>query len=185
MARYSLTRSSFIVCLDKSKGDAWKRGNKCGLKLTKQVMKVLERIVDCLIRQLVSIDDSQFGFCPRQRHNRCNLCSQAAGRVSGYQQETLHGFCRPGEGFWCSASKGYQVGAEKTWYGLCDWCMGCMPMGRAMSMFVRGTVKSLKWMLVFTKTQYSACYSSSLCLKPCHASSALGSPGRTFIPMTL
>ena len=27
--------------------------------------------------------------------------------------------------------------------------------------------------------------SSSLCLKPCHASSALWSPGRTFIPMTL
>ena len=27
-------------------------------------MKVLERIVDCLIRQLVSIDDSQFGFVP-------------------------------------------------------------------------------------------------------------------------
>ena len=27
-------------------------------------MKVLERIVDGLIRQLVSIDDSQFGFVP-------------------------------------------------------------------------------------------------------------------------
>ena len=29
---------------------------------------------------------------------------------------------------------------------------------------------------MFTKTRYSACCSSSLCLKPCHASSALGSP---------
>ena len=27
-------------------------------------MKILERIVDCLIRQVVSIDDSQFGFVP-------------------------------------------------------------------------------------------------------------------------
>ena len=27
-------------------------------------MKILERIVDCLIRQLVSVDDSQFGFVP-------------------------------------------------------------------------------------------------------------------------
>ena len=27
-------------------------------------MKVLERIVDSLIRQLVSVDDSQFGFVP-------------------------------------------------------------------------------------------------------------------------
>ena len=38
------------------------RGNYSGLKLTEQVMKVLESIVDGLIRQLVSIDDSQFGF---------------------------------------------------------------------------------------------------------------------------
>ena len=50
---------SFIVCLYKGKGDALERG-----KLTEQVMKVLERIVDGLIRQVVSIDDSQFGFVP-------------------------------------------------------------------------------------------------------------------------
>ena len=41
----------------------------------------------------------QVWLCPRQRHNRCNLCSQAAARVSSYQKEILHGFCRPGEGF--------------------------------------------------------------------------------------
>ena len=51
---------SFIVCLYKGKGDALERGNYRGLKLTEQVMKILERIVDGLIRQLVSIDDSQF-----------------------------------------------------------------------------------------------------------------------------
>ena len=34
------------------------------LKLTGQIMKVLERIVDGLIRQLMSIEDSQFGFVP-------------------------------------------------------------------------------------------------------------------------
>ena len=55
---------SFIVCLYKGKGDALERGNYCGLKLTEQVMKILERIVDGLIRQLVSIDDSQFDFIP-------------------------------------------------------------------------------------------------------------------------
>ena len=55
---------SFIVCLYKGKGDTLERGNYCGLKLTEQVMKILERIVDGLIRQLVSIDDSQFGFVP-------------------------------------------------------------------------------------------------------------------------
>ena len=55
---------SFIVCLYKGKGDALERGNYRGLKLTEQVMKILERIVDGLIRQWVSIDDSQFGFVP-------------------------------------------------------------------------------------------------------------------------
>ena len=55
---------SFIVCLYKGKGDALERGNYHGLKLTEQVMKVLERIVNSLIRQVVSIDDSRFGFVP-------------------------------------------------------------------------------------------------------------------------
>ena len=55
---------SFIVCLYKGKGDALERGNYRGLKLTEKVMKVLEKIVDSLIRQVVSIDDSQFGFVP-------------------------------------------------------------------------------------------------------------------------
>ena len=32
-------------------------------------------------------------LCPRQRHNRCYLCSQAAAsEVSSCQQETLHSF---------------------------------------------------------------------------------------------
>ena len=55
---------SFIICLYKGKGDALERANYRGLKLTELVMKVLERIVDGLIRQLVSIDYSQFGFVP-------------------------------------------------------------------------------------------------------------------------
>ena len=42
---------SFIVCLYKGKGDALDRGNYRGLKLTEQAMKILERIVDGLIRQ--------------------------------------------------------------------------------------------------------------------------------------
>ena len=55
---------SFIVCLYKGKGDALERGNYRSLKLTEQIMKVKERSVDGLIRQLVSIGDSQFGFVP-------------------------------------------------------------------------------------------------------------------------
>ena len=55
---------SFIVCPYMGKGDTFDRGNYRGLKLTKQAMKILERIIDGLIRQVVSFDDSQFGFVP-------------------------------------------------------------------------------------------------------------------------
>ena len=55
---------SFIVCLYYGKRDALEGGNYRGLKLTQQVMKILERIVDSHIRQLVSIDDFQFSFVP-------------------------------------------------------------------------------------------------------------------------
>ena len=55
---------SFIVCFYKGKGDALDKCNYRGLKLTEQTMKILERIVDGLIRQVVSIEDSQFGFVP-------------------------------------------------------------------------------------------------------------------------
>ena len=86
---------SFIVCLYKCKGDALERGKYCVLKLTEQVMKVLERIVDGLIRQGVSIDDSQFGCVPGR-------CTTHAIFVVRQQQEnylaankTLHGFRRP------------------------------------------------------------------------------------------
>ena len=58
-------------------------------------------------------------LCPGQRHNRHNLCCQAAAReVSSCQQETLHGFHRPGEGFWSSTLEDHLVGTEKTCGGV-------------------------------------------------------------------
>ena len=45
-----------FVNLYKGKGDALNRGNYRGLKLIEQVMKVLERVVEGLIRQRVEID---------------------------------------------------------------------------------------------------------------------------------
>ena len=55
---------SFIFYLYKGKGGVLERGNYRGLKLTEQVMKILERIPDGLITQLVSINDSKVGFVP-------------------------------------------------------------------------------------------------------------------------
>ena len=55
---------SFILNLFKGKGDALDRGNYRGLKLTEHVMKVLERIVDKIIREMIEIDEMQFAFVP-------------------------------------------------------------------------------------------------------------------------
>ena len=55
---------STIVNCYKGKGDALERGNYRGLKLTDQVLKVMERVVEQLIRRIVNIDQMQFGFMP-------------------------------------------------------------------------------------------------------------------------
>ena len=64
---------SFIACLYKGKGDTLERGNYRGLKLTEQVMKILERIVDGL-NQTVGVNRRfPVWLRPRQRHYRRNL----------------------------------------------------------------------------------------------------------------
>ena len=55
-------KESFTVNLYKGKGDALNRGNYRGLKLIEQVMNVVERVVEGLIRQRVELDEMQCGF---------------------------------------------------------------------------------------------------------------------------
>ena len=57
-------QESFILNLYKGKGDALERGNYRGLNLTDQVMKLLERVLDSFIREMVDIVGMQFGFVP-------------------------------------------------------------------------------------------------------------------------
>ena len=57
---------SYTVSLYKGKGDALERENYRGLKLIDQVMKVLERVVEQLIRKKIQISDMQFGFMPEE-----------------------------------------------------------------------------------------------------------------------
>ena len=57
-------QSSVIVNCFKGKGDALGRGNYRGLKLVDQVMKVIERVIDKLLRERIDIDEMQFGFVP-------------------------------------------------------------------------------------------------------------------------
>ena len=55
---------SFIINLYMGKGDSLDRGNSHGLKLLEQVLKTVERILESIIREQVSIDNIQFGFMP-------------------------------------------------------------------------------------------------------------------------
>ena len=57
-------QESIILNLYKGKGDALVRGNYRGLKLTEQVMKVLEGVLESAVRGMVDINKLQFGFVP-------------------------------------------------------------------------------------------------------------------------
>ena len=56
---------SFILNFYMGKGESLDHGNYCGLKLTDQVMKLLEWILHAHIREMVNIDKMHFGFLPR------------------------------------------------------------------------------------------------------------------------
>ena len=56
----------YILNPFKGKGDALDKGNYGGLKLTEHVMKVMESIVDGLIREMIIIDEIQFAFVIQQ-----------------------------------------------------------------------------------------------------------------------
>ena len=59
--------NSYIVSLFKGKGSALDRGNYCSLKLTDQVLKVVERVIEKIIRECIVIDDMRFGFISGSR----------------------------------------------------------------------------------------------------------------------
>ena len=74
------------------------RGNYRGLKLTEQAMKILERIVDGLIRQVVSIDDSQFGFVRgRGTTDAIFVVRQLQEKYLAVNKEALYGLRGPRE----------------------------------------------------------------------------------------
>ena len=181
MARYPLTGSRVSLSASiREREMHWKGGNYCSLKLTEQVMKVLERIVDGLIRQLVSIDDSQFGFIPGRGTTDATFVVRQLQEKYLAANKTLY------MAFIDLEKTSDRLPRKIIWWalrklGVEEWIVrlvqGCMQMRGGVSVLVRGTVKSLKWRSVFTKAQYSARFSSSLCLKLFHESSALVSLG--------
>ena len=175
---------SFIVCLYKGKGYALERGNYRGLKLTEQVMKVLERIVDRLIRQLVSTDDSQFGFVPGRG------TTDAIFVVRQLQEKYLAANKRLYMAFVDLEKVFDRVPRKVIWWalrklGVEEWIVRLVQgMYANAGSRVRVREGYSEEFEVKVSVHSTRC-SSSLCLKPYHKSSALGSPGRTSMPMTL
>ena len=177
---------NFIVY--KGKGDALERGNYHGLKLTEQVMKILERIVDGLIRQLVSIDDSQFGFVPGRG------TTDAIFVVRQLQEKYLAANKRLYMAFVDLEKVFDRVPRKVIWWtlrklGVEEWIVRLVQRmyANARSRVRVGEGYSEEFEVkvgVHQGSVLSRC-SSSLCLKPDQESSALGSPGKTSMPMTL
>ena len=55
---------SYIMNCYKGKGDSMVCGNYRGLKLLDQGLKVVERVIEIILRTHVNIDSMQFGFMP-------------------------------------------------------------------------------------------------------------------------
>ena len=179
---------SFIVCLYKGKGDALERGNYCGLKLTEQVMKILETIVDGLIRQLVSIDDSKFGFVPGIG------TTDAIFVVRQLQEKYLAANKRLYMAFIDLEKAFDRVLRKVIWWalrklGVEEWIVrlvqGMYANARSHVRVGEGYSEEFEVKVGVHQGSVLSPLSSSLCLKPCQESSTLGSPGRTSMPMTL
>ena len=54
----------YIMSLFKGKGSALDSGNYRRLKLTDQVLNVVERVIEKIMSECIIIDDMQFGFMP-------------------------------------------------------------------------------------------------------------------------
>ena len=111
---------SFIVCLYKVRGMHWKGATTTVSSWHSRLWKSWRGL------WLASSDIWCQSTIPSLASSQAEAQqTQAAAReVSSCQQETLHGFCRPGEGVWSSASEGHLVGAEKTGCGGVDCATG-------------------------------------------------------------
>ena len=93
-------QSSVIVNCFKGKGDALERGKYRGLKLVDQVMKVIERVIDKLLRERIDIDETQFGFVPgRGTTYAIFLLRQLQEKYSGKRKNLYLAFVDLGESF--------------------------------------------------------------------------------------
>ena len=137
--------------------------------------------MDGLIRQVVSIDDSQFGFVPgRGTTDSIFVVRQLQEKYLAANKRLYMAFVDLEKAF-------DRVPRKVIWWalrklGVDEWIVHLVQEmysnARSRVHVCEGYSEEFE-VKVFTKALYSARCFSSLCWKPCHVSCAVGSHGRT------
>ena len=73
-------KTSVIVPIYKGKGDVTNYGAYIGVKLLEHGMKIIERVLEKGIKEVVEVDDMQFGFMPGRGTTDSLLISEKNAR---------------------------------------------------------------------------------------------------------
>ena len=144
--------------------------------------------MNSLIRQLVSINDSQFGIVPgRGTTDTIFVVRQLQEKYLAANKRLYMAFVDLEKAF-------YRVPWKVIWWalrklGVEEWIVLLVPgmyaSGQSHVRVDEGYSGEFEAKVGVHQGSAPANCSSSLCLKPCHRSSALGSPARTSMLMTL
>ena len=170
---------SFIINIYKGKGDALERSNYRGLKLLDHVMKGIERVIEKIIRERISIDDMQFGFMPgRGKTDAIFILRQLQEKHLAKNKKLYFTFVDLEKAFDRVPRKVIWWAMRK--FGIEEWIVRFV---QAMYNNTRSrvrvntpTVMNLESKLEFTRIRYLALSYSSLYSKLCLVSFRTGTP---------
>ena len=86
-------KERYIINLVKGKGDATDRGNYRGLKLVDHCIKVIERILEQVLRDTVDITEMQFGSMPGRGTTEAIFIVRHSKETSCQGQEFVSSIC--------------------------------------------------------------------------------------------
>ena len=156
------------------------RGNYRGLKFLDHVMKGIERVIEKIIRERISIDDMQFGFVPgRGTTDAIFILRQLQEKHLAKNKKLYFAFVDLEKAF-------NRVPRKVIWWamrklGIEEWIVRFVQAmynnTRSKVESITPTVMNLESKLEFTRVRYLAPSYSSLYSKLCLVSSALEHPG--------
>ena len=91
-------KTSVVVPIFKGKGDVMDCGACRGVKLLEHAMKIVERVLENRIRELIMIDEMQFGFMPGKGMTHALFILRRMQGVSWKREKAIHVFCGFGKG---------------------------------------------------------------------------------------